>query len=44
MDHDMFFYDFPLSYSSILEAFISHKMEPKLHVIYKSQPLQVGSD
>ena len=29
---------------SILEAFINHKLQPKLLVIYKSQLLQVGSD
>ena len=36
----VFFYGFPLSYPYILEALISHKLQPKLLVIYKSQPLK----
>ena len=44
LDHGMFFMVFPCHILSILEAFISHKLQPKLLVIYKSQLLQVGSD
>ena len=43
LDHGLF-YGFPLSYPSILEALISHKLQPKLLVISKSQLLQIGSD